>query len=104
MTSESSEASNAAVAATSSGVRRQLISGLALAPAGANVIMQLSRLPIGHAIVESKVDDGSLSKHPIKRTRTTLAYIMVALFGTEHERGVMRREVSAQHRLVHSDR
>ena len=28
---------------------------------------------------------------------------MVALFGTEHERSVMRREVNAQHRLVHSD-
>jgi uncharacterized protein (DUF2236 family) len=65
--------------------------------------MQLSRLPIGRAIVESKVDDGSLSKHPIKRTRTTLAYIMIALFGTEHERAVLRREVNAQHSQVHSD-
>ncbi|MGB8195528.1 MAG: oxygenase MpaB family protein [Acidimicrobiales bacterium] len=86
-----------------SDLRRLLISGLALAPAGANVIMQLSRLPIGHAIVESKVDSGSLRKHPVKRTRTTLAYIMVALFGTEHERSVMRREVNAQHHFVHSD-
>jgi uncharacterized protein (DUF2236 family) len=84
-------------------LRRLLISGLSLAPAGANVIMQLSRLPIGHAIVESKVDGGSLKKHPIKRTRTTLAYIMVALSGTEHERAVMRREVNAQHRMVRSD-
>ena len=65
--------------------------------------MQLSRLPIGHAIVESKVERGSLSKHPLKRTRTTLAYIVVALVGTEHERAVMRREVNAQHRLVRSD-
>ena len=88
----------------SSELRRLLISGLALAPAGANVIMQLSRLPIGHAIVESKVDSGSLRRHPIKRTRTTLAYIMVALFGTDHERAVMRREVNAQHHLVRSDR
>jgi uncharacterized protein (DUF2236 family) len=85
-------------------LRRLLISGLALAPAGANVIMQLSRLPIGHAIVESTVDSGSLRKHPIKRTRTTLAYIMVALFGTEHERTAMRREVNAQHHLVRSER
>lgn len=83
-------------------VRRLLISGLALAPAGANVIMQLSRLPVGHAIVESKVESGSLRRHPVKRTRTTLAYIMIALFGTEHERSVMRREVNAQHRQVHS--
>ena len=36
--------------------RRRLISGLALAPAGANVIMQLSRLPIGRAVAESKIE------------------------------------------------
>jgi uncharacterized protein (DUF2236 family) len=84
-------------------VRRRLISGLALAPAGANVIMQLSRLPIGHAIVESKVESGSLRHHPLKRTRTTLAFIMVSLFGTDNERAVMRREINGQHRLVHSD-
>ena len=83
--------------------RRLLISGLGLAPAGANVIMQLSRLPIGRAIVESTVESGSLRRHPIKRTRTTLAYIMVALYGTDHERAVMRREVNAQHRQVRSN-
>jgi len=64
--------------------------------------MQLSRLPIGHAVVESKVESGSLRKHPLKRTRTTLAYIMVALYGTDHERSVMRREVNEQHRQVRS--
>jgi uncharacterized protein (DUF2236 family) len=79
-----------------------MLSGLALAPAGANVIMQLSRLPIGHAVAESKVPGGSLSKHPVKRTRTTLGYIMIALFGSEHEREVLRAEVNAQHRLVRS--
>jgi uncharacterized protein (DUF2236 family) len=84
-------------------IRGRLFSGLALAPAGANVIMQLSRLPIGHAIAESKVESGSLRHHPLKRTRTTLAFIMVALFGTEHERATLRREINAQHRLVHSD-
>jgi uncharacterized protein (DUF2236 family) len=83
-------------------MRRLLISGLGLAPAGANVIMQLSRLPIGHAVVESKVASGSLREHPLKRTRTTLAYIMVSLFGTDHERSVMRREVNGQHRQVRS--
>jgi uncharacterized protein (DUF2236 family) len=81
-------------------MRRRLISGLALAPAGANVIMQLSRLPIGHAIAHSSVDSGALMKHPVKRTRTTLAYIMITLFGTEHERRVIRSQVSAQHRLA----
>jgi hypothetical protein len=56
--------------------RRQLMSGLSLALAGANVIMQLSRPPVGHGIVESTVESGSLHAHPIKRTRTTLGYIM----------------------------
>jgi uncharacterized protein (DUF2236 family) len=84
-------------------IRGRLISGLALAPAGANVIMQLSRLPIGHAVAESKVESGSLRHHPVKRTRTTLAYIMIALFGTDHERATLRREINAQHRFVHSD-
>ncbi len=79
-----------------------MLSGLALAPAGANVIMQLSRLPIGHAVAESKVPSGSLAKHPIKRTRTTLGYIMIALFGSDHEREVLRAEVNAQHRRVKS--
>jgi len=34
--------------------RRRLISGLALAPAGANVIMQLSRLPIDAQLPKAK--------------------------------------------------
>lgn len=103
MTSESDGPSISPETPISPDLRGRLISGLGLAPAGANVIMQLSRLPIGHAIVEGKVESGSLRKHPLKRTRTTLAYIVVALFGTEHERSVLRGEVNAQHRLVRSD-
>jgi uncharacterized protein (DUF2236 family) len=102
LSSESNEPAMAPDASMSSDIRGRLISGLALAPAGANVIMQLSRLPIGHAIAESKVESGSLRHHPVKRTRTTLAFIMIALFGTDHERATMRREINAQHRLVHS--
>jgi len=103
LTSEFDEPAEVPDTSISPDIRRRLVSGLALAPAGANVIMQLSRLPIGHAIVESKVDSGSLRHHPLKRTRTTLAFIMVALFGTDDERAVMRREINRQHRLVHSD-
>jgi uncharacterized protein (DUF2236 family) len=80
-----------------------MLSGLALAPAGANVIMQLSRLPIGRAVAESKAPSGSLSKHPVKRTRTTLGYIMISLFGSVHEREVLRAEINTQHRLVRSN-
>jgi len=45
------------------------------AAGAANVIMQLSRLPIGRGVAESRVDSGRLDKHPIKRFRTTLMLI-----------------------------
>jgi uncharacterized protein (DUF2236 family) len=83
-------------------LRRVMLSGFSLALGGANVIMQLSRLPIGHGVAESVVESGSLHHHPLKRTRTTLSYIVIALLGTDHERDVMRREVNRQHRQVHS--
>jgi uncharacterized protein (DUF2236 family) len=43
-----------------------------------------------------------LHRHPIKRTRTTLGYVMIALLGTDAERVVLRREVNRQHRQVRS--
>lgn len=82
--------------------RLQLMSGLSLALGGANVIMQLSMLPVGRGVFESTVDSGSLHRHPVKRTRTTLGYVMIALFGTDHERRVLRAEVNRQHRAVRS--
>ncbi|HUY07060.1 MAG TPA: oxygenase MpaB family protein [Acidimicrobiales bacterium] len=84
-------------------LRSIAMSGLALLLAGANVIMQLSQLPVGRGVVESRVESGSLAKHPLKRTRTTLAYIVIALFGSEGERKVLRREVNGQHRQVLAD-
>ena len=78
------------------------MNGLALAPAGANVIMQLARLPIGHAVATSRVASGALTQHPLKRTRTTLGYVLIALLGDEDERAWVRREVNRQHRGVHS--
>ncbi|QFG22401.1 oxygenase MpaB family protein [Actinomadura sp. WMMB 499] len=78
------------------------ISGLALAAAAANVVMQLSRLPVGHGVAKSTVDSGRVDKHPIKRARTTLTYIAVALLGSEDERAAMRREVDRQHRHVNA--
>ena len=83
-------------------VRRLLLNGLALAPAGANVIMQLSQLSVGHGVAESRVASGSLHRHPLKRTRTTLSYIMLAGFGTSDERSALRRAVNVQHRQVRS--
>jgi uncharacterized protein (DUF2236 family) len=81
-------------------LRPLVMSGLALSAAGANVIMQLSRLAVGHGVVESSVDSGSLYRHPVKRTRTTLGYLMIAMLGTQRERDVMRLEVNRQHHYV----
>ena len=78
------------------------MSGLSLALGGANVIMQLARPGVGRGVIESTVESGSLHQHPIKRTRTTLGYIVIALYGTDQERLVMRREVDRQHRSVRS--
>ncbi|MGC8510791.1 MAG: oxygenase MpaB family protein [Acidimicrobiales bacterium] len=79
---------------------RTMVNGASLALAGANVVMQLSRRPVGRAVAESTVHSGSLVRHPLKRTRTTLSYVMLALYGTDEERRELRRQVNAQHRAV----
>ncbi len=83
-------------------LRAMLMNRLALAPAGANVIMQLARLPVGHGVAESRVTSGALTRHPLKRTRTTLGYIAVALLGSDDDRARIRNEVNRQHREVRS--
>lgn len=80
----------------------EIIGGFGLAAGGANVIMQLSRLPIGHGVARSRVDSGRVDKHPIKRLRTTTAYVVISLLGTEDERRAMRNEVNRAHADVHS--
>jgi uncharacterized protein (DUF2236 family) len=80
----------------------RLTRGLMLAPAAANVVMQLSQRGVGRGVAESRVTSGSLVKRPLKRTRTTLAYVWVALYGTDDDRAQMRRNVDAQHRHVRS--
>jgi uncharacterized protein (DUF2236 family) len=81
---------------------RDCICGLALAAAGANVIMQLSQLPVGHGVARSTVDSGRVDKHPFKRLRTTSSYIAVAMLGGDREREAMKREVDGVHRHVRS--
>jgi uncharacterized protein (DUF2236 family) len=76
--------------------------GAALLAGAANVVMQLSRLPVGRGVAESTVDSGRLDKRPVKRTRTTLTYLAIAAAGTEQERQAMRREVNRQHAGVRS--
>ncbi|MFF5034451.1 oxygenase MpaB family protein [Nocardia salmonicida] len=70
--------------------------------ATANVIMQLSLAPVGHGVAESTVHSGSIMRHPIKRTRTTLTYLSVALMGTDADRAAYRTAVNGAHRQVHS--
>ncbi len=78
------------------------MSGVALLPAGANVVLQLSQLPVGHAVARSRVVEGALVHHPLKRTRTTLAFLAIAVFGTDDERVALRREIDRSHARVRS--
>ena len=50
------------------------------AAAAANVVMQMARPGVGYGVVESKVDSGSILKHPWKRARTTFQYLAVGDF------------------------
>lgn len=81
---------------------RRSISGLGLLAAGANVVMQLSHLPVGHGVAKSTVDSGRVDQHPLKRLRTTLSYLAVAMLGDDDDRAAMRRAVDSVHRHVRS--
>ncbi|WP_194816019.1 oxygenase MpaB family protein [Nocardia sp. XZ_19_385] len=74
----------------------------AFAGAAANVVMQMARPGVGYGVAESKVESGSLLKHPWKRARTTTQYLAVAILGTEEERLAYRDAVNVAHRQVHS--
>jgi uncharacterized protein (DUF2236 family) len=69
----------------------------------ANVIMQLALAPVGYGVMESKVESGQVTRHPLKRFRTTFSYISVAMLGTDDERARYREAVNGQHRLVRSE-
>lgn len=45
---------------------------------------------------------GRLDKRPLRRLRTTISYLVIALVGDEHEQEVTRREVNKAHRQVRS--
>jgi uncharacterized protein (DUF2236 family) len=70
------------------------------AAAAANVVMQLALPGVGYGVVESKVDSGSILKHPWKRLRTTSAYLAVAVFGSDQDRAAFREAVDGAHRQV----
>lgn len=76
--------------------------GISAMAGAANVIMQLALPAVGYGVAESKVESGNLFKHPIKRGRTTLAYLAVAVNGTPADRRAYRRAVGHSHAHVRS--
>ncbi|BDH59792.1 oxygenase MpaB family protein [Tsukamurella sp. PLM1] len=68
----------------------------------ANVVMQLINRPVGYGVMESKVESGSLYKHPLKRTRTTFTYLAVAILGDRRDKERYREAVNIAHRQVRS--
>ena len=84
------------------GMRHALDAVVPLALGNANVIMQLAWLPIGRGVAESPVESGRVDRHPIKRLRTTMSFLVIASLGTEEERRKLRSEINRQHRQVRS--
>jgi uncharacterized protein (DUF2236 family) len=76
--------------------------GLALLLGPANAIMELARPGVGYGVLESRVESGRIDLHPIKRTRTTLTYLAVAMAGTETQKAAFRRAVNGAHTEVYS--
>lgn len=68
----------------------------------ANVVMQLSRPEIGYGMVESTVRRAQLTRHPLRRFRTTFTYLAVAALGDEREQLRLRRALDETHASVRS--
>ncbi|WP_084536033.1 oxygenase MpaB family protein [Nocardia yamanashiensis] len=83
-------------------IRRFIDGAAGFLGGAANVIMQLSNRPVGYGVVESPVPSGSVVVHPIKRLRTTLTYLSVAMLGNEEDQIAYREAVNEQHRQVRS--
>lgn len=97
------ESDGHAIVALSPGTLGDLMDGIApLAAGSANVVMQLSWLPVGRGVAESRVDSGRVDKHPLKRLRTTLSFLVIAVHGSEQERIALRREINRAHAQVKS--
>ncbi|MEX0869408.1 MAG: oxygenase MpaB family protein [Nitriliruptoraceae bacterium] len=78
--------------------------GASLLAGGASVVMQLARPEVGHAVVESRVVAGQLFRRPLRRTRTTLSFLAVAIAGSDDQRRTLGAEIDAVHRRVRSSR
>jgi uncharacterized protein (DUF2236 family) len=75
----------------------------ALLAGTANVIMQLALAPVGYGVLESKVESGQVTKHPLKRLRTTFTYLAVTMLGNDDDRDRYRKAVNTAHVHVRSD-
>ncbi|MFF0492477.1 oxygenase MpaB family protein [Nocardia sp. NPDC004068] len=95
-------ARDAADAADTRFLLDELSPGLGPAYGSANVIMQLANSKVAYGVMESRVDSGNLHKHPVKRARTTMTYIAVALAGNAQDRRIYREAVNASHVRVRS--
>jgi uncharacterized protein (DUF2236 family) len=82
---------------------RNLMDGASLLASTANVIMQLAQPAVGYGVLESEVESGQVMRHPVRRVKTTVTYLSVALLGTAEERGYYGRRVNHSHALVRSD-
>jgi uncharacterized protein (DUF2236 family) len=76
--------------------------GIGLLSGAANVIMELAQPGVGHGVRESRVESGRVDRHPVKRARTTLTYLAVALAGNETQKAAYSRGVNKQHAQVFS--
>lgn len=79
-----------------------LADGAGLLAATANVVMQLARPAVGYGVVESAVGSAQVMRHPLRRWRTTVTYLSVALMGAPEERDAFRRVVNRSHAQVRS--
>lgn len=83
-------------------IRDQMAGAAGMLGAAANVVMQLGNPGVGYGVVESSVDSGNVLIHPWKRLRTTLSYLVVALFGSEQDIDRYRQAVNRSHVPVRS--
>ena len=84
-------------------IRDHMVGPVGLLGSAANVIMQLGSPGVGYGVAESKVDSGNVMIHPLKRLRTTISYLVVALLGSDQERASFRDAVNRVHVRVRSD-
>jgi uncharacterized protein (DUF2236 family) len=88
--------------ATDFDIEAQMAGAAGMLAAAANVIMQLGNPGVGYGVAESKVHGGNVLLHPWKRLRTTLSYLVVALFGDPATVDAYRKAVNRQHTQVRS--